>query len=116
MTLQSAYLKIGANFEEVMGRLMTEERILKFLKKYVDANECADLERALQDKDYQKAFMHAHNIKGFGLNMSLTNLQNSASILSEILRHGEPTVDPTAALAKVQKANKEVVDMVASVG
>ena len=35
MTLQECYESMGADYQGVMGRLMKEERVLKFLKKAV---------------------------------------------------------------------------------
>lgn len=87
------YESIGGNYDEVLSRLMKEERIIKYLTKFIDADEFADFENALSNENYEEAFRLIHNIKGVSLNLGLAPLSKIASDLCEEYRHGKPEKD-----------------------
>lgn len=51
MNTREMYEKINGDYEEVMSRLMKEERVIKFLRKFADGNELADMQAALDAED-----------------------------------------------------------------
>ena len=85
------------DYDDVLSRLRTDERIKKFLLKVVSDPSFTQLCNALENKDIEEAFRAAHTLKGVSKNMSLTGLAYSASNLTEALR-GKTTfgddVDP----------------------
>lgn len=86
MTVKECYEAIGANYEEVMGRLRTEERVKKFLLKVLNDKSYDLLTSSMEARNIEEAFRAAHTMKGVCQNLSLTRLYHSASELSEVLR------------------------------
>ncbi len=89
MTVKECYEAMGANYDEVAGRLRTEERIRKFLLKFLDDKSYELLTTSVEGRDMKEAFRAAHTIKGVCQNLSLTSLYQSSSELAEILRNRE---------------------------
>lgn len=78
--------------------------IYRFLKKYFDKDEYGELETAIREKRWEDAFLYSHNMKGYGLNLSLTELADTSSALCESLRGGEPDGDIETLLLDVKRA------------
>lgn len=74
MTTKECYELMGADYEDVLGRLMTEKLVKKFLYKFADAKDMEELKTSLEAKDYNTAFRMAHNLKGVCANLSITRL------------------------------------------
>jgi HPt (histidine-containing phosphotransfer) domain-containing protein len=89
MTLQGCYEAMGGDFADVMGRLRTEERILRFLRKVPEDPSYDLLCASLDQRNMEEAFRAAHTMKGICQNLSLTKLYQSSSALTELLR-GRP--------------------------
>lgn len=102
MKLKECYEEIGADYESVLARLGSEKLVCKFLKKYFEKNEYEVLENAVAEQNWRDAFMYAHNMKGFGLNLSLAELSEAGSVLCEALRAGEPEGDVNAMLSHIR--------------
>lgn len=86
MTIKECYDAIGANYEEIIGRLRTEERVKKFLMKVLSDKSYDLLINSLEERNIEEAFRAAHTIKGVCQNLSLTRLYQSSSELAELLR------------------------------
>lgn len=86
MTIKEFYDAIGADYEEIMGRLRKEERIQKFLLKFLDDKSYELLGTALAQGNMEEAFRAAHTLKGVSQNLSLTPLYVSSSHLSDRLK------------------------------
>ena len=110
MTVQECYENIGANYEEILGRIGKPERVEKYLKLFLKDDSYAGLCRAMEEKNYQQAFACVHNLKGVALNLSLGPIAVEASELCEALRGGEPKGDVDAMFARVQKLYKIVTE------
>lgn len=104
MTIQECYENIGANYDEILGRIGKAERIEKFLKLFLKDDSYPGLCKAMEEKDYKQAFACAHNLKGVCLNLSLGPLATEASELCELLRGGTPKEGAEELFAKVQKS------------
>lgn len=102
MEIKDCYEEMGADYESVLARFGSDKLICKFLKKYFEKNEYEDLEKAVNGENWRDAFMYAHNMKGFGLNLSLTELSETSSILCEALRAGEPEGDVKEMLSNIR--------------
>lgn len=102
MGLRECYEEIGADYESVLGRLGSDALICTFLKKYFAKNEYEALENAVKEEKWEEAFICAHNMKGIGLNLSLTELAEAGSVLCEALRGGSPEGDVNAMLLHVK--------------
>lgn len=93
MTVQECYAKMSGDYEGVKERLLKDERIEKYLRKFLDSGDYASMMEALEKKDYETAFRASHSLKGVSLNLGFTGLRNSSDKLCEALRGGEPKVD-----------------------
>lgn len=91
MNVSDFYASIGGNYENAKVRLMSDERIEKYLKRFPSYVDLAALEKAVAEKDYQTVFAISHDIKGMCLNLELTPLSKSSSELCESVRNGAPT-------------------------
>lgn len=112
MTVKECYEMMGESYEDVLARLMSDERVAKYLHKFADANDLGKLETSLESKDWETAFRDAHNLKGLSLNLGFGQLRQSSDILCEALRGGEPTEDITPMLEKVRDDYKSVVSAI----
>lgn len=96
MTLKEFYDKTGGQYEQVVARLMSEDRVKKYVLKFKEDDSLVKIKKALEEKAYKDAFMYTHNLKGVCLNLSFDGLLNSVSVLCEELRDGTPQADLNA--------------------
>ncbi len=89
MTLQECYSAIGGDYQSVVGRLMNERIVQKFVFKFLDDSSYDHLIRAMEEKNYSEAFLAAHTMKGVCQNLSFNSLGDSSSRLTEALRGGK---------------------------
>lgn len=88
MTLQECYAALGGNYDEVLGRLRSENLVKKFVLKFLDDPSYDLLCRSMEGQDYGEAFRAAHTLKGVCQNLSFTRLYSSSAPLCEALREG----------------------------
>lgn len=88
MNTKTFYDTIGGNYEEILGRFMTEERILKFVRRFPADGSFALLQSSLAAKNVEEAFRAAHTLKGISQNLSFTALYQKAEVVTNILRGG----------------------------
>ena len=74
MSLEIAYAAMGGDLETVRGRLLTDERIEKFAKIFLQAG------------DLPEAYRGAHTLKGVSRDLGFTPLFEAAAALSDALR------------------------------
>ncbi len=103
MDLKACYAAMGADYEDVMRRLATEERVIKFLTRVPGDGSYDALRAALERKDYAEAFRAAHTIKGICLNLGLTTLLRSSSALADNLRQGAADEDTPALFQALER-------------
>lgn len=88
-TLREAYQSIGADYDDVLTRLMgSEDMVARFAGRFAGDPSYAQLTEALAAGDAETAFRAAHTLKGVAQNLSLVNLYEPASALTEALRGG----------------------------
>ena len=112
MTVQEFYAKINGDYDEVLSRLMKEERILKYLKMFLVNEDINLLDTSLASGNYSEAFRAVHSIKGVALNLALAPLAKSGCELCETLRNGQPTIDITQMVADVHRDYDFVVETI----
>lgn len=88
MTVKECYQEIG-DYEEILSRFLTEERIKKFVFKFLNDKSFDLLCESLENKDYQEAFRASHTLKGICQNLSFTKLYQSSHDLTELLRNNQ---------------------------
>lgn len=103
MTIQESYAALGGNYEEVLGRFRTPERILKFMGLFLKDASFANLQKALEQNNLEEAFRAAHTLKGVCSNLGFTRLYRSSHGLTELLRARTPSPEIPALFAEVKK-------------
>lgn len=89
MTLKECYGIFGGDYENVLGRLVSERLVQKFSIKFLDDKSFEILNESLENGNYEEAFRAAHTIKGICQNLSFTKLLESSGSLTEALRNGD---------------------------
>lgn len=113
MTIEECYAAMNADFKEVKGRLRTEERIIKFILKFLDDKSYQLLIDSLENQNMEEAFRAVHTIKGICQNLSLTPLFVSSNALCERLRncdHYEVDMDPM--IEKVKEDYSMIIECI----
>ena len=77
MTVQECYQQIQGNYENVLKRLKTDERIAKFLELFLSDTTYEKLSEAVNAKNDQEILKCVHDLKGMALNLVLTALQQA---------------------------------------
>lgn len=89
MTLKDCYISLEGDYEDVMGRLMTEKLVQKFVLKFLSDTSFTNLVKDMEEGKYEEAFREAHTLKGVCQNLSFTKLYKSSAEVTELLRSGE---------------------------
>lgn len=88
MNINECYQAMGADYEEVFGRLRSEKLITKFVLKFPDDPSFSQLKNTLAEKNTKEAFRAAHTLKGVAQNLGFTLLYETAATITEVLRTG----------------------------
>ena len=96
MTIQECYEKLGGNYSEVLGRLVSLRLVQKFITKFLDDTSYGELCREMELGHRKEAFRAAHTLKGVCLNLGLGNLSVSAERLTDLLRPETDQIAPEA--------------------
>ena len=108
MNINECYQAMGADYEEVFGRLRSERLITKFVLKFPGDPSFSQLQSTLEEKNVEEAFRAAHTLKGVCQNLGFDALYAPASALTEALRGG--TLDGADTLfPPVEKEYQRVV-------
>ena len=106
MTVRECYEQMGADFDNVLGRLGSELMVQRFALKFLNDTSYQTLEETLKEKNVEQAFRAAHTLKGVCLNLGFDNLFTVSSELTEKLRAGE--LDGTEELFEKVKEQYEI--------
>lgn len=104
MNVANCYARMEADYQDVLRRLGTEERVKRFLCRLPEDHNYADLCSALQEGRGEDAFRAAHSLKGICMNLGLTKLYRSTNALTEALRGG---VIPAAAQPLAEQVGRD---------
>lgn len=114
MTLQACYETMGGNYQDVMRRFISEERIKRFLGMFLRDPSYALLCQTLEDGDCASAFRAVHTMKGVCMNLGLTALLETCVQLTENLREGVPNGDTDAYVQRVKETYQQTVTAIDS--
>ncbi|WP_165045636.1 MULTISPECIES: Hpt domain-containing protein [unclassified Adlercreutzia] len=120
MTLESCYAMMGGDLEGVRGRLLTDERVAKFVGMFPHDDTFANLERAMEAHALEDAFRAAHTLKGVSHDLGFMPLHVAADELTQALRPVKEggAVDEAALvplMEAVQDAYRTTIDALATV-
>lgn len=108
MTVEQCYEAFGGNYQEVISRLRTDERVARFLQKVVDDGSYKLLIDSIATNNVDEAFRAAHTLKGVCGNLSITKFGESSSALCEYLREKRVIDDAVMAMLEKVKADYEI--------
>ena len=108
MTVEQCYEAFGGNYQEVISRLRTDERVARFLQKVVDDGSYKLLIDSIATNNVDEAFRAAHTLKGVCGNLSITKFGESSSALCEYLREKRVIDDAVMAMLERVKADYEL--------
>ena len=114
LALALFYDQIGGDLADVRKRLVTDERIDKFVRIFLSDETYAALEHAFENGLSEPAFRAAHTLKGVGRDLGFTALSQCASDLTEALRADEAGVygnmeEAAELYARVRAAYADIV-------
>ena len=112
MTVKECYELMEGDYNDVISRLAKDERVEKYLRKFIVSEDYAELVKAVEEKKYEDVFRYSHNLKGMGLNLSVSKLHVSASNLCENVRGGEPKEPCEPLLEKVTGDYEQVINAI----
>ena len=108
MLLKECYDSFGGDYVALKQRISNDEIILKFVLKFLNEPSYANLCKSLEEEDYEEAFRAAHSLKGICQNLSFTNLGDSSSALTEVLRNrNEKSFDKVRCEEIFQKVSED---------
>ncbi len=93
MTLQEFYQKLGGDYEEVLQRLTKEERIERFVLRFLTDDSYELLCDAMAVENYEEVFRAVHTLKGVCLNLGFSKLLVASAAMTEAVRGGKPLED-----------------------
>ncbi len=115
MTIRECYEQMGADYEDVLRRLGSEQMVERFARKFLEEKTFDHLKEALGRKDAEEAFRAAHTLKGICLNLGFNNLFTVSSELTEKLRPRE-TEGSEELFQKVQEQYNITIQALKSLG
>ena len=113
MDIKTFYQTIEGDYEEILGRFMTEARIIKFVRRFPADGSFALLKSSLASGNCEEAFRAAHTLKGVAQNLSFTKLFTVGETVTNILRGGSMAVD--AYMPALEEAYNQTVAAVAQI-
>lgn len=115
MSLEAFYSSVDGDYEGVKARLLTDERILKFVNLFFADPTYETLVSTLEAGDMKEAFRAAHTMKGVARDLGLTKLADPASDLADALRPNDEGIPACpekaeALMAQVSVAYEQALD------
>jgi len=93
MTLQECYKKMGGDYAEVLSRLTNDERIAKYVVKFLEDPTYEMLCDAQASGDAKAVFLNIHTLKGVSQNLGFGKLYEASYEMTEAVRGGKTLQD-----------------------
>ena len=88
MTLQECYQRMGGDYAEVLTRLTKEERIAKYVVKFLEDTTYQQLCEVKETGDNEMVFLSIHTLKGVSQNLGFEKLFQASFVMTEAVRGG----------------------------
>ena len=111
MAIEELYEAIGSDYNEVIGRLRSEEMIKKFVSVFPSDENYKNFSAAYKNGDFEAAFRAVHTLKGLSLNLGFDKLAKACIPLTEALRGGKNEVTPKM-LTDLNTAYNELTEVI----
>ncbi len=112
MDLKTFYGVVGGNYGLALERMMTEDRVKKYLRRYGGYVDLEGLEKAVAESDGRKIFEISHNVKGMCLNLELCSVGGSASALCENVRNTPPDENTPKLFEKFKEDHEHAIALI----
>ena len=89
MDLQAFYDNIGEDYELIFRRLLSAERIEKYLSIFFNDNNMDDLKTQIFGNDMQSALNTSHSLKGVTATLGFEHFADNISTLHGLLKNNE---------------------------
>lgn len=96
MNIEECYEKIGGDYADVRNRLPDIKLIERFIGRFLEDRSFDTLCLQIECGNREEAFKAAHSLKGVCANLSFSELLDSTSRLTEILRPENNSVSDEA--------------------
>lgn len=110
MTVKEFYEKINGDYDGVMSRLMTEQRVTKFAVRFIDDTTYNEFFTAYNAGDIQTSFRMAHTMKGVASNLGFSELFTTSSAVTEDLRDGSPSSELSSLVKAMTESYNKVIN------
>lgn len=112
MTVKNVYDEIDGNYDEIMGRMNSEEFIATLLGMFLQDESYGQLTACMESENYQDAFRAAHNMKGLCANISMSGLGGVAEEITEALRDGKDVEKAKALMPVLTERYQKTVETI----
>ena len=104
--------ELGVDFPVTLARCLgNEEFYVHLLEKFLRGTYIEDIEKGLEQGDYEMAFRACHSLKGVSVNLGLDRLYETTIPLTEALRQPPYDVEKIQAYFEiVKKSHRENVE------
>ena len=89
MELKDFYNAIGENYNRLLSRLLSSDRIEKYLTIFFSENSIEDLKTWIINNDFQSAINTAHTLKGVTATLGFDHLSSDICGLHGVLKNNE---------------------------
>jgi iron uptake system EfeUOB component EfeO/EfeM len=86
MNVQEFYASVGGDYDTAMRRFKSDERAIKFIGLFKKDKSYSLLLESMEAGNVEEAFRAAHSMKGTVLNVSIADLYEPVSAITEALR------------------------------
>ena len=93
MTLRECYEKMGGDYADVIERLTKEERISKYVVRFLEDTTFQTLCETKEAGDWEGVFRAIHTLKGVSQNLGFTKLYQACHEMTEAVRGGAELKD-----------------------
>lgn len=112
MNVRECYKEISGDYDAVIDRLHTDEKVLKYLRKYAGTNLVDRMLEAFKEGDYKLVFELSHELKGMSANLELNRNNDTITKICNSVRGGIATADITGLMEKASAEHKQLIDAV----
>ena len=89
MELMDFYNAIGENSDLLLSRLLSSDRIEKYLTIFFSENSIEDLKTQVINNDFQSAINTAHTLKGVTSTLGFDRLASDICVIHGVLKNNE---------------------------
>lgn len=109
MNIKKFYEDTNSSYQGALSIMMNDFLIERMIKKFMESNSYQSIIEAYEANNIKEVFALSHSFKGVTGNLSLTNLFNLASELTEATRNKE-SADIKDLIEQLKAEYKVVVD------